>query len=182
MGLADDVLSIRSAPEGLEDVSKYPELFATLLASNMWTMDDLRKLAGLNFLRVFREVEKVGALMLTIVCLVSLSVSLCLGGGRCCMYCTLLYVLVLEQVQQRGVPLLFFAGFVGPPPAEAQRPRRRPPQPDHGQPPMMMFQVSRRLRLTEAALPAEEFIAAEDIRDHVQCRSVAKRDANTTAC
>lgn len=43
----------------MEDVSKYPELFATLLASGMWTLDDLRKLAGQNFLRVFREVEKV---------------------------------------------------------------------------------------------------------------------------
>ena len=48
-----------SAPVGLEDVSKYPELFATLLASGMWTMEDLKKLAGLNFIRVFKEVEKV---------------------------------------------------------------------------------------------------------------------------
>ena len=48
-----------SAPIGLEDVSKYPELFTTLLASGMWTLEDLKKLAGLNFLRVFREVERV---------------------------------------------------------------------------------------------------------------------------
>ena len=48
-----------SAPVGLEDVSKYPELFTTLLASGMWTLEDLKKLAGLNFLRVFREVERV---------------------------------------------------------------------------------------------------------------------------
>ena len=48
-----------SAPAGLEDVSKYPELFATLLASGMWTEEDLKKLAGLNFIRVFQEVEKV---------------------------------------------------------------------------------------------------------------------------
>ena len=48
-----------SAPAGLEDVSKYPELFSTLMASGMWTLDDLKKLAGLNFLRVFREVERV---------------------------------------------------------------------------------------------------------------------------
>ena len=47
-------------PRGLEDVSQYPELFATLLASGMWTSDDLKKLAGLNFLRVFKEVERVG--------------------------------------------------------------------------------------------------------------------------
>lgn len=48
-----------STPRGLEDVSQYPELFATLLASGMWTSEDLKKLAGLNFLRVFKEVERV---------------------------------------------------------------------------------------------------------------------------
>ena len=41
-------------------MSKYPALFASLLASGAWSLDDLKKLAGLNFLRVFREVEKVG--------------------------------------------------------------------------------------------------------------------------
>ena len=46
-------------PSGLEDVSKYPALFASLLASGAWSLDDLKKLAGMNFLRVFREVEKV---------------------------------------------------------------------------------------------------------------------------
>lgn len=44
---------------GLEDVSKYPALFVSLLASGSWSVDDLKKLAGLNFLRVFKEVEKV---------------------------------------------------------------------------------------------------------------------------
>ena len=52
------LLSVR-APRELGDVSKYPELFATLLASGMWTLEDLKKLAGLNFVRVFQEVEKV---------------------------------------------------------------------------------------------------------------------------
>ena len=47
---------------GLEDVSKYPALFASLLASGAWSLEDLKKLAGLNFLRVFREVEKVSLL------------------------------------------------------------------------------------------------------------------------
>ena len=46
-------------PVGLEDVSKYPALFASLLTSGAWSLDDLKKLAGLNFIRVFREVEKV---------------------------------------------------------------------------------------------------------------------------
>ena len=40
-------------------MSKYPALFAGLLASGTWTLDDLKKLAGLNFLRVLREVERV---------------------------------------------------------------------------------------------------------------------------
>ena len=48
-----------STPSGLEDVSKYPALFASLLASGAWSLEDLKKLAGINFLRVFREVEKV---------------------------------------------------------------------------------------------------------------------------
>ena len=56
------LLSVR-APRELGDVSKYPELFATLLASGMWTLEDLKKLAGLNFVRVFQEVEKVSVTM-----------------------------------------------------------------------------------------------------------------------
>jgi hypothetical protein len=40
-------------------VSGYPELFVALLDSGAWAVDDLKKLAGLNFLRVFRAVEKV---------------------------------------------------------------------------------------------------------------------------
>ena len=51
--------SVCRTPSGLEDVSKYPALFAGLLASGTWTLDDLKKLAGLNFLRVLREVERV---------------------------------------------------------------------------------------------------------------------------
>ena len=47
-------------PVGLPDVSHYPELFVALLDSGTWALEDLSKLAGLNFLRVLREVEKVG--------------------------------------------------------------------------------------------------------------------------
>ena len=48
-------------PEGLEDVSKYPELFATLLDDPDvdWTAEDLEKLASRNLIRVFKEVEGV---------------------------------------------------------------------------------------------------------------------------
>jgi membrane dipeptidase len=45
--------------QGLEDVSKYPELFAELVRRG-WTDADLRKLAGENLLRVFRQAEVVG--------------------------------------------------------------------------------------------------------------------------
>ena len=46
-------------PQGLEDVSSYPVLFAELIRSGKWSAEDLKKLAGQNFLRVMREVEKV---------------------------------------------------------------------------------------------------------------------------
>lgn len=47
-----------STPAGLEDVSKYPELFAELLAHG-WSEKDIQKLAGLNLIRVFKSVEQV---------------------------------------------------------------------------------------------------------------------------
>lgn len=49
-----------STPTGLEDVSRYPQLLATLLEDPTWTEDDIKKLAGLNLLRVFAKVEQVG--------------------------------------------------------------------------------------------------------------------------
>ncbi|XP_060084515.1 dipeptidase 1-like [Ylistrum balloti] len=45
-------------PLELEDSSTYPVIFAELKRRN-WSVEDLKKLAGLNFLRVFRAVEKV---------------------------------------------------------------------------------------------------------------------------
>lgn len=48
-----------STPKGLEDVSSYPALFAELIGSGQWSVEDLKKLAGLNFLRVLEAVEKV---------------------------------------------------------------------------------------------------------------------------
>ncbi len=44
--------------QGLEDVSKYPDLFAELVRRG-WSDADLRKLAGENVLRVLREAEAV---------------------------------------------------------------------------------------------------------------------------
>ncbi|MGQ0650190.1 MAG: dipeptidase [Gemmatimonadaceae bacterium] len=46
--------------QGLEDVSKYPSLFAELVRRG-WTDAELRKLAAENLLRVFRQTEVVAA-------------------------------------------------------------------------------------------------------------------------
>jgi membrane dipeptidase len=51
-------------PEGLSDVSMYPNLFAELVRRG-WSDDDLRKLAGENMLRVMEEVERVAARLQT---------------------------------------------------------------------------------------------------------------------
>jgi membrane dipeptidase len=51
--------SVIRTPVGLEDVSRYPHLLAELARTKGWTMSQLEKLAGRNFLRVFRKVEKV---------------------------------------------------------------------------------------------------------------------------
>jgi hypothetical protein len=61
-------------PVGLEDVSKYPDLFDRLAENRpgepTWTSEDLQKLAGLNLIRVLQDVEKVSSLLRE--CLVSL--------------------------------------------------------------------------------------------------------------
>jgi membrane dipeptidase len=46
-------------PEGLHDVSTYPNLFAELIRRG-WSDRELKMLAGENVLRVFEEAEKVG--------------------------------------------------------------------------------------------------------------------------
>ena len=56
VGIGGDFDGISSTPDGLEDVSTYPALFAELVRRG-WSDDDLRKLAGENLLRVFREAE-----------------------------------------------------------------------------------------------------------------------------
>ena len=58
VGIAGDYDGIFTVPEGLEDVSSYPDLFAEL-ARRGWSEQDLRKLAGENMLRVMREAEHV---------------------------------------------------------------------------------------------------------------------------
>ncbi|XP_049831891.1 dipeptidase 1-like [Schistocerca gregaria] len=59
VGLGAGYDGINSTPRGLEDVSGYPALFAHLLATGRWSEADLRKLAGLNMLRVMRAAEQM---------------------------------------------------------------------------------------------------------------------------
>ena len=58
VGIGGDFDGITEVVQGLEDVSTYPALFAEL-ARRGWSDDDLRKLAGENFLRVFAQAEAV---------------------------------------------------------------------------------------------------------------------------
>ncbi len=60
LGLGGDFDGITSVPEGLEDVSTYPALTAELLRRG-YKDDDVKKILGLNILRVMREVERVSA-------------------------------------------------------------------------------------------------------------------------
>jgi membrane dipeptidase len=56
VGIGSDFDGISSTPLGLEDVSTYPALFAEL-SFRGWSEEDLRKLAGENLLRAWREAE-----------------------------------------------------------------------------------------------------------------------------
>ncbi|HEX6162186.1 MAG TPA: dipeptidase [Vicinamibacterales bacterium] len=60
VGLGGDFDGISSVVQGLEDVSKYPDLTAELLKRG-YKDDDIKKLLGLNVLRVMRQAEKVAA-------------------------------------------------------------------------------------------------------------------------
>jgi membrane dipeptidase len=60
VGIGSDFDGFNGPPTGLEDVSKYPDLFAELLRRG-YSEEDLKKIAGLNLLRVFRAVERIAA-------------------------------------------------------------------------------------------------------------------------
>ena len=60
VGIGGDFDGIDTVVEGLEDVSKYPALFAEL-ARRGWSEADLKKLAGENILRVMEQAERVSA-------------------------------------------------------------------------------------------------------------------------
>ncbi|XP_013108600.1 dipeptidase 1 [Stomoxys calcitrans] len=59
VGIGAGYDGVNLVPKGLEDVSKYPHLFATLLESDKWSEEDIAKLAGKNLIRVFKEVEAI---------------------------------------------------------------------------------------------------------------------------
>ena len=58
VGIGSDFDGISSVPVGLEDVSTFPDLLAELLRRG-WTEADVKKVAGLNTLRVLRDAERV---------------------------------------------------------------------------------------------------------------------------
>jgi len=60
VGLGSDFDGITEVPVGLEDVSKFPDLIAELLRRG-WSEADVRRVAGLNVLRVLRAAEQVAA-------------------------------------------------------------------------------------------------------------------------
>ena len=60
VGLGSDFDGITEVPVGLEDVSKFPDLIAELLRRG-WSEQDVKKVAGLNVLRVLRATEQVAA-------------------------------------------------------------------------------------------------------------------------
>ena len=58
VGIGSDFDGITEVPNRLEDVSKFPDLIAELLRRG-WTEADVKKVAGLNILRVLRDAERV---------------------------------------------------------------------------------------------------------------------------
>lgn len=58
IGVGGDFDGFSGGVKGLEDVSKYPDLFAELLRRG-YSKDDIKKIAGLNVLRALRGAERV---------------------------------------------------------------------------------------------------------------------------
>ncbi len=60
VGIGSDFDGTSNVPVGLEDVASFPRLFAELIRRG-WSDADLKKLAGQNLLRAFRQVEATAA-------------------------------------------------------------------------------------------------------------------------
>jgi membrane dipeptidase len=59
VGIGSDFFGVPTTPVGLHDVSRFPYLLAEMFRRG-WSDDHVAGLAGLNFLRVFRAVEREG--------------------------------------------------------------------------------------------------------------------------
>jgi membrane dipeptidase len=62
VGLGSDFDGITSVPTGLENVAKFPDLVVELLRRG-WKPEDVKKVVGLNALRVMRDAEAVARRM-----------------------------------------------------------------------------------------------------------------------
>jgi membrane dipeptidase len=62
VGIGGDLDGISRTPEGLSSVADYPNLFAELLRRGH-SPERLKKIAGLNVLRVMKKAESVAALL-----------------------------------------------------------------------------------------------------------------------
>ena len=60
LGIGSDFDGVECTPDGLEDVSKYPNLTRALLEKG-YSAEDIRKIYGGNLLRVMKAVERVAA-------------------------------------------------------------------------------------------------------------------------
>lgn len=60
VGIGSDFFGVPTTPDGLADVSRFPHLIAELIGRG-WSEDNLAALAGGNFIRVMRAVEREGA-------------------------------------------------------------------------------------------------------------------------
>jgi membrane dipeptidase len=59
VGIGSDFFGVPTTPVGLHDVSRFPYLLAEMFRRG-WSDDAVAGLAGLNFIRVFRAVEREG--------------------------------------------------------------------------------------------------------------------------
>lgn len=62
IGIGSDFDGIECTPEGLDDVSKFPNLTRALLEKG-YSVADIKKIYGGNLLRVMKQVEQVAAQM-----------------------------------------------------------------------------------------------------------------------
>jgi membrane dipeptidase len=60
VGIGGDFDGIDHGPDGLENVSKYPDLVAELVRRG-YSDEDVKKVIGLNTIRVLRQAERVAA-------------------------------------------------------------------------------------------------------------------------